>query len=65
MAKSKEIRVTINLECIKCAENFEKRCRGISRYTTRKNRRNTAIRLELKKFCRYCGGHTIHKEIKK
>ena len=24
MAKSKEIRVTIHLECIKCAENFEK-----------------------------------------
>nr|QWW92884.1 ribosomal protein L33 [Herbertus javanicus] len=65
MAKSKEIRVTINLECINCSGNFEKRCRGISRYTTRKNRRNTSIRLELKKFCRYCGGHTIHKEIKK
>nr|YP_009667834.1 ribosomal protein L33 [Porella perrottetiana]YP_010704979.1 ribosomal protein L33 [Porella grandiloba]QCW58609.1 ribosomal protein L33 [Porella perrottetiana]WCQ78515.1 ribosomal protein L33 [Porella grandiloba] len=66
MAKSKEIRVTINLECIDCAQNFGKRCRrGISRYTTRKNRRNTPIRLELKKFCRYCGRHTIHKEIKK
>lgn len=65
MAKSKEIRVTINLECISCAENFEKRCRGVSRYTTRKNRRNTSIRLELKKFCRYCGSHTLHKEIKK
>ena len=65
MAKSKEIRVTINLECINCAENSEKRWRGISRYTTQKNRRNTSMRLELKKFCRYCGGHTIHKEIKK
>nr|YP_009545137.1 ribosomal protein L33 [Gymnomitrion concinnatum]AZB86911.1 ribosomal protein L33 [Gymnomitrion concinnatum] len=65
MAKSKEIRVTVNLECINCAENIGKRSRGISRYTTRKNRRNTAMRLELKKFCRYCGGHTIHKEIKK
>nr|YP_009943672.1 ribosomal protein L33 [Scapania ampliata]QOD95510.1 ribosomal protein L33 [Scapania ampliata] len=65
MAKSKEIRVTINLECINCAENSEKRCRGISRYTTQKNRRNTSMRLELKKFCRYCDSHTIHKEIKK
>nr|YP_009668499.1 ribosomal protein L33 [Heteroscyphus argutus]QCW59274.1 ribosomal protein L33 [Heteroscyphus argutus] len=65
MAKSREIRVTINLECINCPENFEKRYKGISRYTTRKNRRNTSMRLELKKFCRYCGRHTIHREIKK
>jgi large subunit ribosomal protein L33 len=65
MAKSKEIRITVNLECINCAENIEKRSRGISRYTTRKNRRNTSTRLELKKFCRYCGVHTSHKEIKK
>nr|YP_009668248.1 ribosomal protein L33 [Bazzania praerupta]QCW59023.1 ribosomal protein L33 [Bazzania praerupta] len=65
MAASKEIRITINVECIRCPEDSEKRCRGISRYTTCKNRRNTSMRLELKKFCRYCGGHTIHKEIKK
>nr|YP_009668083.1 ribosomal protein L33 [Frullania nodulosa]QCW58858.1 ribosomal protein L33 [Frullania nodulosa] len=65
MAKSKEIRVTINLECIDCEQNFRKKSQGISRYTTRKNRRNTPIRLELKKFCRYCGKHTIHREIKK
>nr|YP_007026160.1 ribosomal protein L33 [Apopellia endiviifolia]AFU88870.1 ribosomal protein L33 [Apopellia endiviifolia]WIA67753.1 ribosomal protein L33 [Apopellia endiviifolia]WKW94962.1 ribosomal protein L33 [Apopellia endiviifolia] len=64
MAKSKEIRVTINLECTDCARNDEKK-RGISRYTTQKNRRNTPVRLELRKFCRYCGRHTIHKEIKK
>lgn len=65
MAKSKEIRVTINLECIDCEQNFRKKSQGISRYTTRKNRRNTPMRLELKKFCRYCGKHTIHREIKK
>nr|WIA67577.1 ribosomal protein L33 [Apopellia endiviifolia]WIA67665.1 ribosomal protein L33 [Apopellia endiviifolia]WIA67841.1 ribosomal protein L33 [Apopellia endiviifolia] len=65
MAKSKEIRVTINLECTDCARNDEKKNRGISRYTTQKNRRNTPVRLELRKFCRYCGRHTIHKEIKK
>nr|YP_009667918.1 ribosomal protein L33 [Radula japonica]QCW58693.1 ribosomal protein L33 [Radula japonica] len=65
MAKSKEIRVIINLECMNCAQNFEKKYRGVSRYTTQKNRRNTPIRLELKKFCRYCGKHTIYKEIKK
>nr|YP_010892649.1 ribosomal protein L33 [Pleurozia subinflata]YP_010931974.1 ribosomal protein L33 [Pleurozia acinosa]YP_010932060.1 ribosomal protein L33 [Pleurozia gigantea]URH13466.1 ribosomal protein L33 [Pleurozia subinflata]WKR34996.1 ribosomal protein L33 [Pleurozia acinosa]WKR35082.1 ribosomal protein L33 [Pleurozia gigantea]WKR35168.1 ribosomal protein L33 [Pleurozia subinflata] len=65
MAKSKEVRVTINLECIDCAQNYGKKYRGISRYTTQKNRRNTPIRLELKKFCCYCSIHTIHKEIKK
>nr|YP_010881452.1 ribosomal protein L33 [Pellia epiphylla]WIA67405.1 ribosomal protein L33 [Pellia epiphylla var. borealis]WIA67490.1 ribosomal protein L33 [Pellia epiphylla var. borealis]WIA67928.1 ribosomal protein L33 [Pellia epiphylla]WIA68013.1 ribosomal protein L33 [Pellia epiphylla]WIA68099.1 ribosomal protein L33 [Pellia epiphylla] len=65
MAKSKEIRVTIYSECIDCPRNGTETNRGISRYTTQKNRRNTPIRLELRKFCRYCGGCTIHKEIKK
>nr|YP_010881365.1 ribosomal protein L33 [Moerckia flotoviana]WIA67317.1 ribosomal protein L33 [Moerckia flotoviana] len=66
MAKSKEIRITINLECTGCVRSDGKiRNRGVYRYTTQKNRRNTPIRLELKKFCCYCGGHTIHKEIKK
>nr|YP_009667673.1 ribosomal protein L33 [Cololejeunea lanciloba]QCW58449.1 ribosomal protein L33 [Cololejeunea lanciloba] len=65
MAKSKEIRVIISLECIECEKNSEKKSQGISRYSTQKNRRNTPMRLELKKFCSYCGEHTIHKEIKK
>ena len=65
MAKNKDVRVTITLECTNCAQNNEKRKLGISRYTTQKNRRNTPIRLELKKFCSYCNKHTIHKEIKK
>nr|YP_010613812.1 ribosomal protein L33 [Andreaea regularis]WAS08557.1 ribosomal protein L33 [Andreaea regularis] len=65
MAKNKDVRVTITLECTNCAQNSEKKKLGISRYTTQKNRRNTPIRLELKKFCPYCNKHTIHKEIKK
>nr|YP_009116169.1 ribosomal protein L33 [Orthotrichum rogeri]YP_009136229.1 ribosomal protein L33 [Orthotrichum obtusifolium]YP_009629003.1 ribosomal protein L33 [Lewinskya incana]YP_009645920.1 ribosomal protein L33 [Stoneobryum bunyaense]YP_009646002.1 ribosomal protein L33 [Ulota bruchii]YP_010188914.1 ribosomal protein L33 [Orthotrichum stellatum]YP_010189075.1 ribosomal protein L33 [Ulota hutchinsiae]AJD22483.1 ribosomal protein L33 [Orthotrichum rogeri]AKC99481.1 ribosomal protein L33 [Orthotrichum len=65
MAKNKDVRVTITLECINCAQNNEKKKLGVSRYTTQKNRRNTPIRLELKKFCYYCNKHTIHKEIKK
>jgi len=64
MANNKDIRVTITLECINCIRN-EKKKLGVSRYTTQKNRRNTPIRLELKKFCSYCNKHTIHKEIKK
>nr|YP_010982057.1 ribosomal protein L3 [Serissa japonica]UZM09044.1 ribosomal protein L3 [Serissa japonica] len=35
---------------------------GISRYTTQKNWRNRANRLEL---CPYCYKHTIHETIKK
>nr|AND48470.1 ribosomal protein L33 [Flatbergium sericeum] len=65
MAKNKDVRITITLECTDCAQDGEKKKIGISRYTTRKNRRNTPIRLELKKYCPYCGRHTIHKEIKK
>lgn len=65
MAKSKDVRVTITLECTNCPQNSMKRFPGISRYTTEKNRRNTPSRLELKKFCVHCGVHTLHKEIKK
>nr|BAG50146.1 ribosomal protein L33 [Takakia lepidozioides]BAG50153.1 ribosomal protein L33 [Takakia lepidozioides]BDD17426.1 ribosomal protein L33 [Takakia lepidozioides] len=65
MAKNRDVRVTITLECTSCAQNGEKIKLGVSRYTTKKNRRNTPTRLELKKFCPYCNKHTIHKEIKK
>jgi len=61
MAKNKEIRITITLECTGCTPGKA----GVSRYTTQKNRRNNPNRLELKKFCPYCISHTIHKEIKK
>lgn len=64
MAKSKGLRPIITLECIECRANSEKRSPGVSRYTTTKNRRNTPTRLELKKHCRHCNRHTIHKEIK-
>jgi large subunit ribosomal protein L33 len=65
MAKNKDIRLNITLECTNCPQNKNKRFPGISRYTTQKNRRNTPNRLELKKFCPHCLTHTIHKEIKK
>lgn len=65
MAKNKDVRVTVTLECTNCAVNNNKRAPGISRYVTQKNRRNTPNRLELKKFCAHCFHHTIHKEIKK
>ena len=62
MAKSKGIRLLITLECIDCRLNIDKS--GVSRYITQKNRRNTPDRMELKKYCSYCKGRTVHKEIK-
>ncbi|MEM9770544.1 MAG: 50S ribosomal protein L33 [Cyanobacteria bacterium P01_D01_bin.73] len=64
MAKSKDVRITITLECTECRTNIDKRTPGVSRYTTQKNRRNTTGRLELKKFCPNCNRHTNHKETK-
>jgi large subunit ribosomal protein L33 len=31
-------------------------------YTSRKNKTNDRDRIELKKYCRWCGKHTAHKE---
>nr|YP_009939432.1 ribosomal protein L33 [Comarum salesovianum]ARD02860.1 ribosomal protein L33 [Alchemilla acutiloba]ARD04794.1 ribosomal protein L33 [Comarum salesovianum]QNV48672.1 ribosomal protein L33 [Comarum salesovianum] len=66
MAKGKDVRVTVILECTSCVRNrLNKESTGISRYITQKNRHNTPIRLELRKFCPCCYKHTIHGEIKK
>nr|YP_009136622.1 ribosomal protein L33 [Viola seoulensis]YP_009584568.1 ribosomal protein L33 [Viola mirabilis]YP_009584650.1 ribosomal protein L33 [Viola phalacrocarpa]YP_009584734.1 ribosomal protein L33 [Viola raddeana]YP_009584818.1 ribosomal protein L33 [Viola websteri]YP_009927537.1 ribosomal protein L33 [Viola ulleungdoensis]YP_009996162.1 ribosomal protein L33 [Viola philippica]YP_010164415.1 ribosomal protein L33 [Viola japonica]YP_010173687.1 ribosomal protein L33 [Viola prionantha]YP_01023947 len=66
MAKGKDVRVRVILECTSCVRNnVNKKSTGISRYITQKNRHNTSSRLELKKFCPYCHRHTIHREIKK
>nr|YP_009675026.1 ribosomal protein L33 [Rhizochromulina marina]QDH81877.1 ribosomal protein L33 [Rhizochromulina marina] len=64
MAKAKGTRLVITLECTECRSNDNQRKSGVSRYTTKKNRKNTPDRLELKKFCKYCNQHTSHKEIK-
>ena len=64
MAKSKGVRTVITLECTECLSNSAKRSKGVSRYTSWKNRRNTSERLEVKKFCRYCNKHAVHKETK-
>nr|ATG87760.1 ribosomal protein L33 [Diospyros sp. 'deyangshi'] len=66
MAKGKDVRIAVILECTNCVRN------GVNpllfflfRYITQKNRHNTPNRLELRKFCPYCYKHTIHGEIKK
>ena len=67
MAKNKGSRIIINLEC-SCSNRDsltkEQRKKGIFRYTTTKNRRNTPNRIELKKFCPNCNCHYLFKEIK-
>nr|YP_009872718.1 ribosomal protein L33 [Ctenolophon englerianus]QKT26958.1 ribosomal protein L33 [Ctenolophon englerianus] len=66
MAKGKNARVRIILQCTSCVRNsVNKKSTVISRYITQKNRHNTPSRLELRKFCPYCYKHTIHGEIKK
>nr|WDA98918.1 ribosomal protein L33 [Sciadococcus taiwanensis] len=64
MAKNKTPRKIVSLECTECRSNPNKQSKGISRYTTTKNRKNSSSRLELKKFCTYCNTHTLHKETK-
>nr|YP_010882601.1 ribosomal protein L33 [Labisia pumila]WIF27086.1 ribosomal protein L33 [Labisia pumila] len=65
MAKGKDVRVRVILECTSCRNGVNKVSRGISRHITQKNRHNTPNRLELRKFCPYCYKHIIHGEIKK
>ncbi len=33
-------------------------------YSTTKNKRTMTERLQLKKYCRFCRKHTVHKEVK-
>ncbi len=52
MAK-KDVRGVIYLACVDCKER---------NYTTEKNRRNDANRLEFNKYCKRCKKHTLHRE---
>ncbi|MCJ7471570.1 MAG: 50S ribosomal protein L33 [Actinobacteria bacterium] len=47
------MRQIITLECTDCKRR---------NYSSDKNKRNTPDRLELKKYCKWCRKHTIHKE---
>jgi large subunit ribosomal protein L33 len=31
-------------------------------YSTTKNKKNDPGRMEIKKYCRWCGQHTLHRE---
>ncbi|MEW5766073.1 MAG: 50S ribosomal protein L33 [bacterium] len=41
-------------------------CTGCKRrnYTTTKNKKKHSEKLELKKFCRFCQAHVLHRETK-
>ncbi len=56
MAKGKDNRIQVILECTEAP--------GTSRYSTKKNRRNTTERIELRKYNPTLRKHTVHKEIK-
>ncbi|MDD4979873.1 MAG: 50S ribosomal protein L33 [Candidatus Omnitrophica bacterium] len=49
------MREIITLECTVCKNR---------NYTTTKNKKLHQDKLEIKKFCRFCYKHTLHKEIK-
>ena len=53
-AKNKNVEL-IAMQCAECKRK---------NYTTKKNRKNTTGKLELKKFCRFDNKHTVHKEAK-
>ncbi|MGV8025836.1 MAG: 50S ribosomal protein L33 [Anaerolineaceae bacterium] len=55
MAKKKDVRPIITLECTECKER---------NYTTEKNRRNDPGRMEIEKYCKRCKKHTLHRETK-
>ncbi len=45
----------VSLECEVC---------GNRNYTTTKNKKVQKGKITLRKYCRYCKKHTIHKEVK-
>ncbi len=50
-----DMRDKITLVCSECKQR---------NYDTEKNKKNDPDRLEMKKYCRFCRKHTIHKESK-
>jgi len=49
------MREIVHLGCEECTRR---------NYHTTKNKRNTPEKLALKKYCKWCKKHTIHKEMK-
>jgi large subunit ribosomal protein L33 len=49
------MRDIITLACTECKRR---------NYSTTKNKKTIPDRLEIKKFCKFCRKHTVHKETK-
>ncbi len=49
------MREIITIACTQCKER---------NYSTMKNKRNMPDKLEIKKYCKSCKAHTLHKETK-
>ncbi|MCM8811935.1 MAG: 50S ribosomal protein L33 [Candidatus Omnitrophica bacterium] len=49
------MREIITMACTQCSRR---------NYTTKRNKRLHTDRLELKKYCRFCRIHTLHRETK-
>ncbi len=49
------MRVRVTFACQECKRR---------NYTSMKNKRNDPDRLELRKYCKWCGAYTPHKETK-
>lgn len=49
------MREIITLACTECKRR---------NYSTTKNKKNVKERLELKKYCKFCQSHTLHRETK-
>ncbi len=48
-----DIRIAVTLACEECKRR---------NYQSEKSKRNDPDRIELRKYCRWCGRHTPHKE---
>ncbi|MBC7075257.1 MAG: 50S ribosomal protein L33 [Syntrophomonadaceae bacterium] len=49
------MRVGIVLACTNCKQR---------NYTTTKNKKKHTERIEIKKYCKFCNAHTVHRETK-
>ena len=47
------VRVAITLACTECKRR---------NYQSQKSKRNSPDRVEFRKYCRWCGSHTLHRE---
>ncbi|MBM3284492.1 MAG: 50S ribosomal protein L33 [Candidatus Aminicenantes bacterium] len=49
------MRELITLQCSECKRR---------NYTSTRNKKKQTERLEIKKYCKFCRKHTLHKEVK-